>query len=53
MKTAPPSTVGVEECCQRPVLHTAATNIEALRFYLREGQIGTIVGFANPLERVL
>ncbi|WP_369796938.1 GNAT family N-acetyltransferase [Cupriavidus sp. WS] len=47
------SGIGVEECCQRLVLDTVATNISARRFYIREGLTEAIVGFVMQLENPL
>ncbi|WP_050418945.1 GNAT family N-acetyltransferase [Bradyrhizobium tropiciagri] len=41
--------IGKAEGCRRLVLDTAATNIQAQRFYKREGLMDTIVGFVKAL----
>lgn len=43
------SAIAVDENCGRLVLDTAATNVNARRFYKREGLIDAAVGFVKPL----
>lgn len=44
--------IGVEECCQRLVVDSDATNIAARRFYINEGLTDATVGFVMLLENV-
>ena len=43
------SAIGVDEYCGRLVLDTAATNLNARRFYKREGLADAVIGFVKPL----
>ncbi|MFC3127214.1 GNAT family N-acetyltransferase [Pseudoroseomonas globiformis] len=43
------SAIGRDEFCRRLVLDTAAGNIEAQRFYKREGMTDLAIGFIKPL----
>ena len=43
------SVIGKDEACRRLVLDTAAANIDARRFYTREGLLDVVIGFVKPL----
>ncbi len=45
------SSIARDEYCGRLVLDTAATNVDARRFYKREGLIDAVIGFVKPLEK--
>jgi hypothetical protein len=44
------SVLGIDEYCNRLVFDTAATNMNAGRFYKREGLVDTVNDFVKPLR---
>jgi len=43
------SAIGRDDGCRRLVLDTAAANVNARRFYKREGLLDVVIGFVKPL----